>query len=99
MNSLQSMKTLRWITAALATAILAGCSGGGAPTVQNPITQAPPVSDYTGPASANADVLVSLGIPTVHIRDRWLAEEHRLGPPARLVGGVLAYSAHPARNV
>ena len=56
MNSLQSIKTLRWITAALATAILAGCSGGGAPTVQNPITQAPPVSDYTGPASANADV-------------------------------------------
>jgi len=56
MNSLQSMKTIRWITAALATAILAGCSGGGAPTVENPITQAPPVSDYTGPASANADV-------------------------------------------
>src|SRR6185503_17446878 len=56
MNSLQSIKTLRWITAALATAILAGCSGGGAPTVQNPITEAPPVNDYTGPASANADV-------------------------------------------
>jgi len=56
MNSLQSMKTIRWITAALATAILAGCSGGGAPTVENPITQAPPVNDYTGPASANADV-------------------------------------------
>jgi hypothetical protein len=50
------MKTIRWITAALATAILAGCSGGGAPTVENPVTQAPPVSDYTGPASANADV-------------------------------------------
>ena len=56
MNSLQSMKTIRWITAALATAVLAGCSGGGAPTVQNPIVNAPPVVDYTGPASANADV-------------------------------------------
>jgi hypothetical protein len=50
------MKTFRWLTAALAVAILAGCSGGGAPTVENPITEAPPVTDYTGPASANADV-------------------------------------------
>ena len=45
-----------------------------------------------------ADVLVSLGIPTVHIRDRWLAEQHRVGPPARLVAGVLSYSAHRARD-
>jgi mono/diheme cytochrome c family protein len=36
--------------------MLAGCSGGGAPTTENPITQAPPVADYIGPASANADV-------------------------------------------
>jgi Concanavalin A-like lectin/glucanases superfamily len=57
MNSLQSMKSIaRWMTAAAAAAVLAGCSGGGAPTVENPITQAPPVTDYTGPASANADV-------------------------------------------
>jgi uncharacterized protein (DUF488 family) len=39
-----------------------------------------------------ADVLVSVGIPTIHIRDSRVAEEHRLGPPARLVGGVLSYS-------
>jgi mono/diheme cytochrome c family protein len=60
MNSLQLTKNLRWITAALATALsatmLAGCSGGGAPTVENPIRESPPVLDYTGPASANADV-------------------------------------------
>jgi mono/diheme cytochrome c family protein len=47
---------LRWFTAAATAAVLAGCSSGGAPTVVNPVTQAPPVSDYTGPASANADV-------------------------------------------
>jgi mono/diheme cytochrome c family protein len=60
MNSLQLIKNLRWIRAALATALsatmLAGCSGGGAPTVENPIRESPPVLDYTGPASANADV-------------------------------------------
>jgi mono/diheme cytochrome c family protein len=55
MNFMQS-KNLRWISAALAAAILAGCSSGGAPTTENPITSAPPVTDYTGPASANADV-------------------------------------------
>ena len=37
------------------TAILAACSGG-AGTVQNPITSAPPVADYSGPAPQNADV-------------------------------------------
>ena len=56
MNSLQLTKNFRWISAALAVAVLAGCSGGGAPTVENPIREAPPVADYTGPASANADV-------------------------------------------
>jgi hypothetical protein len=55
MNFMQS-KNLRWITAAAAVAILAGCSSGGAPTVVNPVTTAPTVSNYTGPASANADV-------------------------------------------
>lgn len=55
MNFMQS-KNIRWIAAAAAVAILAGCSSGGAPTVVNPVTTAPPVSNYTGPASANADV-------------------------------------------
>jgi mono/diheme cytochrome c family protein len=55
MNSIQ-YKTLRWIAAAAAVAILAGCSGGGAPTTENPVTQVPTVPDYIGPASANADV-------------------------------------------
>jgi cytochrome c553 len=49
-------KILNWFSAATAVAILAGCSSGGAPTVVNPVTTAPPVVDYTGPASANADV-------------------------------------------
>jgi len=60
MNSLQVMKTFRWLKAALAPAIVAmvvaGCSGGGAPTVENPITRPPDVVTYTGPASANSDV-------------------------------------------
>ncbi|HYJ41767.1 MAG TPA: LamG domain-containing protein [Steroidobacteraceae bacterium] len=55
MNAMQS-KILHWFSAATAAAILAGCSSGGAPTVVNPVTTAPPVLDYTGPASANADV-------------------------------------------
>jgi mono/diheme cytochrome c family protein len=49
-------KILRWSTVAALTAVLAGCSSGGAPTVVNPVTTAPPVSNYTGPASGNADV-------------------------------------------
>jgi mono/diheme cytochrome c family protein len=56
MNSLQLKTFARLITAAAAAAILAGCSSGGAPTVENPILEAPDVLDYTGPASANADV-------------------------------------------
>jgi hypothetical protein len=45
------------IAGALAfTAVLAACSGGGPGTVQNPITSAPPVADYTGPAPQNADI-------------------------------------------
>ncbi|HUQ10110.1 MAG TPA: LamG domain-containing protein [Steroidobacteraceae bacterium] len=49
-------KLVRWFTAAASAAVLAGCSGGGAPTVENPVTVLPPIADYTGPASANADV-------------------------------------------
>ena len=60
MNSLQLKSFARRMSAvaalAMATTILAGCSGGGAPTVENPIREAPPVADYTGPASANTDV-------------------------------------------
>ncbi|HET9862945.1 MAG TPA: LamG-like jellyroll fold domain-containing protein, partial [Steroidobacteraceae bacterium] len=56
MTSTKIMSFARWITAAAAAAVLAACSSGGAPTVENPVTSAPPVSDYTGPASANADV-------------------------------------------
>jgi mono/diheme cytochrome c family protein len=55
MNFMQ-FKSLRWFAAAAAAAVLAGCSGGGAPTVENPVTELPPVTDYTGPASANSDV-------------------------------------------
>jgi Concanavalin A-like lectin/glucanases superfamily len=55
MNFMQ-VKTFRWISAAIAVAVLAGCSSGGAPTMENPVTQAAPVQDYIGPASANADV-------------------------------------------
>src|SRR5688572_12795136 len=55
MNSMQ-FKTLRWFAAAMAVAVLAGCSGGGAPTTENPVVVAPDVPDYVGPAAANADV-------------------------------------------
>lgn len=40
-----------------------------------------------------ADVVLSLGLPVVHIRDAGPAERHRLTPPARLVGGRLSYAA------
>ena len=43
--------------AAIATlAVLGACSSGGAPTQENPVTVAPPVAEYNGPAPANADV-------------------------------------------
>ena len=44
-----------------------------------------------------ADVLVSLGIRVVHIRDAQTAQAHQLTAPARLVGGVLTYA--PDRRV
>jgi hypothetical protein len=55
MKAMQS-NLLRWFAAAVSVAVLAGCSSGGAPTVENPPVAGAPISDYTGPASANADV-------------------------------------------
>jgi uncharacterized protein (DUF488 family) len=40
-----------------------------------------------------ADVLTSLGCEVRHIRDGGVAEVHKLVPPARLVGRVLAYAS------
>lgn len=39
-----------------AAVFLAACGGGGAPTTENPVTSAPPVSNYNGPPPATADV-------------------------------------------
>ena len=39
-----------------------------------------------------ADVLVSLGVRVLHIRDARTAEAHRLAPPARLVRGTLRWT-------
>jgi uncharacterized protein (DUF488 family) len=38
-----------------------------------------------------ADVLTSLGIPVVHIRDAVVQELHRVSEPARVVEGCLTY--------
>ena len=38
-----------------------------------------------------ADVLASIGVPVVHIRDERSAEPHRLAAPAHLVAGQLSY--------
>lgn len=43
-------------------------------------------------ASPIADVLTSLGLTVVHIRDASMAEVHQLAPPARLVRGRLTYA-------
>src|SRR6187402_448294 len=57
MNAMQLKSNFfRGFAALVAVAALAGCSSGGAPTVENPVTELPPVTDYTGPASSNADV-------------------------------------------
>jgi uncharacterized protein (DUF488 family) len=45
-----------------------------------------------------ADVLTSLGIPVVHIRDARIAEPHRLAPPARMVRGRLTYAPAPGAD-
>jgi uncharacterized protein (DUF488 family) len=42
-----------------------------------------------------ADVLASLGVPVVHIRDARVSEPHRLAPPARIVDGHLTYQRDP----
>lgn len=39
-----------------------------------------------------SDVLVSLGLTVVHIRDETHSEIHKLAPPARLVNGTIAYT-------
>lgn len=39
-----------------------------------------------------ADVLTSLGVEVVHIRDETSAEIHRLAAPAQMVNGVLTYA-------
>ena len=39
-----------------------------------------------------ADVLTSVGLDVVHIRDARAAEHHRLSPPGHLVGGTLSYA-------
>jgi uncharacterized protein (DUF488 family) len=43
-----------------------------------------------------ADVLTTLGMAVVHIRDVTAAEPHRLAPPAHLVDGELSYAADGA---
>lgn len=40
-----------------------------------------------------ADVLVSLGVRVIHLRDESNAELHVLGPPARLFKGGLSYAS------
>jgi uncharacterized protein (DUF488 family) len=42
-----------------------------------------------------ADVLVSVGIPIIHIRDARTAESHRIAPPARTERGRLTYAPQP----
>ena len=39
-----------------------------------------------------ADVLTTLDVSVLHIRDAGTAEPHRLAPPAHLVGGRLTYA-------
>lgn len=45
-----------------------------------------------------ADVLVSLDVGVVHIRDAGASEHHRIAPPARLLDGLLTYAADPANG-
>lgn len=40
-----------------------------------------------------ADVLTTLGISVIHIRDATVVEHHRLAPPGHLVDGALSYAA------
>lgn len=50
-----SLHALRFACTLALAAVVAACSGG-AGTTENPVTSAPPVADYTGPAPQNADV-------------------------------------------
>lgn len=43
-----------------------------------------------------SDVLVSLGIDVIHIRESTSSEHHKLSPPARLVHGELSYEPDSA---
>jgi Concanavalin A-like lectin/glucanases superfamily len=52
---IKTARSMRHFAALALLATLAACSGG-APTQEQPVTQAPPVADYTGPAPATADV-------------------------------------------
>ena len=45
-----------------------------------------------------ADLLASLGVRVVHIRDERHASEHALAPPARIVRGRLSYEAREPRR-
>ena len=50
------LRATRTIAIAVFGLTLAACSGGGADVVSLPVTNAPPVADYTGPAPSTADV-------------------------------------------
>ena len=47
---------VKGFAATLLLALIAGCSGGGADTVDNPVTALPPDTGYDGPPPATADV-------------------------------------------
>ena len=54
---LSSLPTMRNIAVLMLLALLQACgSGSGAATTENPVTAAPDVSNYSGPAPATADV-------------------------------------------
>jgi hypothetical protein len=53
-----------------AALVLTACGGGGAEVQQNPVTSVPPVSDYTGPAPATADVQAF----KLNVWDNWRAD-------------------------
>jgi hypothetical protein len=50
-----AVRQMRLLLAGLATLAIAAC-GGGAPTVENPVTNVTPPSTYNGPAPATPDV-------------------------------------------
>ena len=55
-NLMNRLGLLRSALALAMVSAVAACSGGGADTEVNPVTMPSPISDYTGPAPANADV-------------------------------------------